>query len=659
MPEGMTITVSPREMVLIGRSTEIDIQLICTGAKAGVYDGLSLLVEGEGFLHWAEPHRLPFRFSVGEPKLTVKEARIDLGRIAPGATARGRIDLVPNEDAASSPPKVAFTASGVAPGVKVTEEPAEAKPGELSLGFKVEVSAEAKEGSGEARLRLAAGDALLSVPEVRVAFQVALPRVTVGGSLKVEAAAGEDASAELKLAPDPAAAALAPEVRVAVRKGLPQGVAVDVPVTVAKGHGPLPVRVRVAGDVAPGDYKTSLAISAKGVKVEPSEVALLVSVVRAPEPPPLSLPASLDLGDVPRSHAEELPGRFAVDLPPGFEGTDLVLEAGGSGKVVSDPFALKEGRNEVTFRYRPASLEAGEVVEFVRVLARRARRAREAGMIALRWRITDAHLSVREVRKPEPLPYRGGTASAALAVDASEDLKGRSVTLALSFERLPEGMEARLAEARADLVGGEQVVPVPFEVTGARPGSYRGKIEVALEGGIVLATAPLTLVVRPLAVSVHVDGDLEGLSHGNDGSVAIVATVDEAVTAPVEIAVTVDRAGLPEDVSVQTLETASLRRAGDVRVPVKVRIAPGAPAGTWRPRVSLAAGDGVVVEPSSVELVVVVPEPKIVTASLVPSDSRKSLWSIVSLVALALTALTALYVGRSKDDMLIDTSPSR
>ena len=42
----MTITGSPREMVLVGRSTEIDLQLICTGAQAGMYDGTALLGEG-------------------------------------------------------------------------------------------------------------------------------------------------------------------------------------------------------------------------------------------------------------------------------------------------------------------------------------------------------------------------------------------------------------------------------------------------------------------------------------------------------------------------------------------------------------------------------------------------------------------------------------
>lgn len=657
LPEGMTVTVSPREMILVGRSTEIDLQLICTGAKPGAYDGLAVLVEGDGMLHWAEPRRLPLRFRVGEPRLTIKQARIDLGRIAPGATASGHIDFVPNEDAAASPPKVNFTVATAPQGVKVDPLPFVAAAGELGVGFVVKVPAEAKEGAGECKLKIDAGDAMLSAPDVRVVFQVAPPRVAVSGSLKVEAVAGEDVTAELSLTPDSAAAAIAAEVRAVAKKGLPAGVTVESPAVVAKGQMPLPVRVRVAGDVAPGDYKTTLTLSARGVKVDPAEVPLTVKVVLAPEPPQLNLPASLDLGDVPRNHGTELTGRFPVDLPPGFDGTDLVLESGGSGKVVSEPTPLVEGRNEVVFRFEPASIEPGEQVGFVRVLARRARRAREAGMIALRWRFTDAELAVKEVKKPQPLPFRGGTADASLAIEASEDLKGKAIALKLSFERLPEGMEAKLASAQVEITGGVQVVPLPFEVTGARPGSYRGKVELALESGHVLATAQIPLVVKPLAVAVQVEGSLEGLSPADDRAVALVASVEEALGAPIDLAVKIDRAGLPEEVTIQTLETASLRRAGDVRVPVKFRVGEGARAGTYHPRVSLTAEEGIVVEPATIEFDVVVPQPKVTTAALVPpSDPRRSLWGIVAVIALALTALTALYVGRSKDDLLIDTA---
>jgi hypothetical protein len=417
------------------------------------------------------------------------------------------------------------------------------------------------------------------------------------------------------------------------------------------------VRVRVAGDVAEGDYKTTLALSAKGVKVDPAEVTLSVRVVRPQEPPELRLPASLDLGDVPKDHAQELVGTFPLDLPEGFAGTDIVLESGGSAKVVSEPTPLAPGQNEVTFRLRPASVEPGEQIEFVRVLARRGRRAREAGMIALRWRITDGKLAVKEVRKPEPLPFRGGSAEAALAIEASEDLKGTAVTMKLSFEKLPEGMAATLSGAQAELAGGVQVVPVRFDVTGARPGAYRGKLELALESGLVLATAQVPIVVKPLAVAVQVEGNLEGLAHDADRSVTLVVTVDEALVQGIDVAVNIDRAGLPEAVSIQTLKTASLRPAGEVRVPVKFRVAPEAEAGTWHPRVSLESEEGVVIDPSTVDLKVVVPEHTVIAASLVqPTESKTSFWGVLGLVALALTAAAAIYVGRSKDDLLLQVN---
>jgi hypothetical protein len=654
LPDGMTVTVSPREMVLVGRSTEIDLQLICTGAKAGAYDDIAVLVEGAGLLHWVEPRRVPLHFRVGEPRITVKQARVDLGRVAPGATVTGKVALVPNEDAAASPPSVGFTVTRAPAGVKFAPAKAEAQAGELVIGFTVTVPEDAREGTAECRLRLDAGDTALSVPELKVVYQVAPPRVAVGGALKLEAAAGEDATGELTLAPDAAAAAIAPEVRAAIRKALPEGVSVEAPAVVAKGETALSVRVRVAADVAEGEYRTTLGITANGVKVDPAEVALSVRVVRPQEPPQLRLPASLDLGDVPKDHAQELVGTFPLELPEGFAGTDIVLESGGSAKVVSEPTPLALGQNEVTFRLRPASVEPGEQIEFVRVLARRGRRAREAGMIALRWRITDGKLAVTEVRKPEPLPFRGGTAEAALAIETSEDLKGKAVTMKLSFEKLPDGMEATLAGTKAELAGGVQVVPVRFDVTGARPGAYRGKLEVALESGLVLATAQVPIVVKPLAVAVQVEGSLEGLAHDADRSVTLIVTADDAVVEGVDVAVNVDRAGLPEEVSIQTLKTASLRRAGEVRVPVKFRVAPEAQAGTWRPRLTLEAEDGVVIEPSTVDLTVVVPEHTVVAASLgQPTESKTSFWGVLGLVALVLTAAAALYVGRSKDDLLL------
>jgi hypothetical protein len=158
-------------------------------------------------------------------------------------------------------------------------------------------------------------------------------------------------------------------------------------------------------------------------------------------------------------------------------------------------------------------------------------------------------------------------------------------------------------------------------------------------------------------VAVHVEGSLEGLAHGADRSVTIVVTVDDPVDPGVDVAVNLDRAGLPEEVSIQTLKTASLRRAGEVRVPVKFRVAPEAQAGTWRPRVSLEAEEGVVVDPATVDLTVAVPEHSVVVAAVVePSAAKRSLWGVFALVALALTAAASLYVGRSKDDLLLQVN---
>jgi hypothetical protein len=202
-----------------------------------------------------------------------------------------------------------------------------------------------------------------------------------------------------------------------------------------------------------------------------------------------------------------------------------------------------------------------------------------------------------------------------------------------------------------------QVLPVAFEVTGARPGSYRGKIEVALDTGLIVASAQVPLVVNPLNVAVAVDGSLDGFAPTADRAVTLVLTVEDAIVRPIEVAVTVDRAGLPPGVSIQTLETTALRRAGDARVPVKFRTAAGAQAGTWHPKVSLSAGEGIVIEPSSVELTVVVPPSTVAVASLVePGDSQRSLWVLLSVLAVALTALSAHYVGRSKDDMLLQAN---
>jgi hypothetical protein len=74
--------------------------------------------------------------------------------------------------------------------------------------------------------------------------------------------------------------------------------------------------------------------------------------------------------------------------------------------------------------------------------------------------------------------------------------------------------------------------------------------------------------------------------------------------------------------------------------------------------VVLDAQEGLAVQPRSFELTAVVPRPPVpIAASAGASDPQRSLWGILGVIALALTAVTALYVGRTKDDMLLVPVP--
>jgi hypothetical protein len=655
LPGEMKVTMSPREIALVGRETEVDLQLICTGAVAGDYE-VALLAEGEGMLHWVEPRNLPLRFRVGKPRITLKDTKVDLGRVAPGTTANGRAVLSLNEDAAKSPPKLTLSVTSAPKGIIVEQVPADAAPGEMAVGFVVRVARAARQGAQECQLRIDAGDAPLSGRDVRVTFEVAAPRIEVAGSVAAQLGDGEETTVELALTPDAGAARLAPAVSAAVKGQLPVGLVVEAPKVAVRGKTTLKVRVRAGKSVAEGAYRAALVLSSPGVQVAPAEVPIDVVVGQPPEPPHLDLPASLDLGDVPATSAAELQGRFTVELPPGNDGTDLVIEY-GSGKVVSGVVPLVAGANEVAFRLRPRAVEMGEHVEFVRVLARRGQLAREAGMIALRWRVTEGRVTVHDVRKPEAIAFRGGTTEATLTIEASEDFRGKELATRVSFDALPEGMAVTHEPTPVRLVEGPQVVPVPFTVAGARPGSYRGKVEFVLDAGTVLASAPIPLTVRPLVVKAEVEGDLAGLAVGADRTATIILTMDEAPPEPLELTLQVDRSGLPDELAVLAAETVSVRRVGAQRTPVRLRAAEGAPLGTWRPRVSIKAVEGVVVEPRSFELeTTVVAAPVVPPPPPPPSDPRRSIWLGVAVAALALTAFTAIYVGRSKDDMLLQAN---
>ena len=608
LPEGMAVDVEPREAVLSAETTEIDLKIRCTGARAGVHDRLALVVEGEeGTLHWIETPRVGLRFDVVRPRIDVGSAELAFGRLAPGMSREMTLTLVAPGDASKTRPRVRLSVAGGDGAVRlpVPEVQASAR---TEVVVALEVPKDAAEGERFCRVILHADDAEIVPGAIDVTWNVGWGRVAVGtDELALDRVqAGREVETVVTLVPDPETARLGLTMQCEAKVFAARGVSVAVPETV-RLDGPVrvPVRVTVPVQAPGGRYDVRLRFAApEGVKVEPADVPLALDVVEAAA---VSLPALVDLGDVPASQAREIAGRMELAVGPRHAGLDLELTA-AEGETTIEPrvIRLTEGTLAVPVTLRTVDVTSGAHTASFDAFVTEDGRREKVGTVAVRWRVLETYFKVQSWAGPAAVPHGDHTVTATLVVNASADLAGGRLRVAPLLDGLAPGMQVALGEAEVGIEGGMQAIPVTLKVTGARTGVYEGKLELGFASGMEGMTPPdplpLRLSVAGTTVYVACEGGLDGMIADTERTLVLVLTAS-GVTQPAMLSLGLDRARLPGTVEIDMPATARVERDGVTRVPLRVRVHRNVDAGTWEPHIEIKAmTEGVAVTPESLPL---------------------------------------------------------
>ncbi|MHC4164584.1 MAG: COG1470 family protein [Planctomycetota bacterium] len=654
LPKGMALSVKPSEKEMTGETTIFDLSIRCKGAQGGVYEA-TILVNGErGGLHWVEPAQMRFSFEVLQGTLAASSRALDFGRIMPGASASRSLGLEGNKVARITGAKVAVEVVDVPEGVEVTLDKKTLGTGD-EVGVTVAVPADAGDGPYECRLRLVSGRyASVDTSEVKLTYRVGYGKIVLGGD-KLDFASlqpGRDAKAELSLTPDAETAALGPQVRLVVTGDLPGDVEFDVARDL-KLDGPrtLPVTVRVPAGLKSGTYRGELHFSAPaGVQVEPATLPITLRVV---EPATLSLPAVVDLGDVPLSRARTLEGVLEVSVPEHQAGGKLELVAADGVETVVEPRVakLKLGANVLTVRLKTVDVSAGERQARFDVYLSQGNARSAVGAVTFRWRVRESFFRVQNWAGPAAVTSGTSDVTANLVVESSADLAGKKAHLAQLLEGLAPGMAVTLEPTEVTLNGGLQTIPVRLKVKGARAGKYQGELSVGLASqveGVEPAALPLALDVAGATVHVTCEGGLKGLRSNEERTMTLVITA-AGVPTPVALDVAFDRGGLPEAIAADVPATVRITEPdGVTRVPLRFVVADGAPSGRWQPRLVLKAQtDGVAVSPETVTMRAELPalRPPVVKERTF-DNTATALWVGIAAGVVILIGLAAFLLGR-------------
>jgi hypothetical protein len=417
----------------------------------------------------------------------------------------------------------------------------------------------------------------------------------------------------------------------------------------------LPVTVRVPAGLASGTYRGELHLSAPtGVQVEPATLPITIRVVALAT---VSLPAVVDLGDVPLSRARTLEGVLEFTAPEQQAGGRLELVAADGDETVIEPRVaeLKSGANALTVRLKTVDVGAGErQARFDAYLSRDGARTK-VGAVSFRWRVRESFFRVRNWAGPAAVTSGTSDVTANLVVESSADLAGKKAHLAQLLPGLAPGMAVTLHPTEVTLQGGLQTIPVRLQVKGARAGKYQGELSVGLASqvdGVEAAALPLALEVAGATVHVTLEGGLKGLRPNDERTMTLVITA-AGVPTPVDLDVTLDRRGLPEAIAADVPATVSITEPV-TRVPLRFLAADGAPSGRWKPRfVVKAQTDGIAVSPEAVTVPAELPAPqapvvreRTVVKERAVHSTTTALWVGIAAGVVILIGLAAFLLGQ-------------
>jgi hypothetical protein len=382
-------------------------------------------------------------------------------------------------------------------------------------------------------------------------------------------------------------------------------------------------------------------------------------VLRIVEPATLSLPAVVDLGDVPRTRARTLEGVLEVSVPEERAGGRIELVAADGGKTVVEPRVaeLEAGANALTVRLKAADVSTGEREARFDVFLSQGGARSMVGAVTFRWVVRESVFRVQNWAGPAAVTVGTADVTANLVVESSEDLAGRKVHLAQLLEGLAPGMTVKLQPTEVKLSGGLQTIPVRLQVSGGRAGQYRGELSIGLANhaeGVEPATLPLTLDVAGATLHVACEGGLKGLRPDEERTITLVITA-AGVPAPVEVDLQLERAGMPDAIAADVPATVQVTEAdGVTRVPLRFRAGDGAPSGRWQPRLVLEAqADGIAIAPDTLTMRAELPAPqppvvkeRTVVRERAVDNTATALWVGIAAGVVVLIGLAAFLLGQ-------------
>ena len=495
------VAKAPRTRLTRARST-FAVDLSGRARKGARYPGAHVRVEPAGNAPvWVTGSRVAVEVGGDYAQATVEAEEVAYGRVDRGTSAVREVRFVPNARARNRGARVALEVLDVPTDVDVTVEPRAIVLGEAaSVTVRVAPRGVAAPGTYESRIVLKPQEGLaLDRRELRVRYEVGHGGVRLQEKELAfgDVVRGTDAVQRLTLVPDQGAIETGAEIEATV-EGFGEGVEVEVqPRFTLFGKTALEVRVRVSSMHEHGPVEGVLRFAASGnVRVLPDEVPVTIEVV---PPPDVALTRHVDIGTVRQSQLQGHPFSFAVDIDPAHHGTVIEFVPADPGtQVLPTQVRLREGRQQMHLKLRTDKASEGKQTARFTVFSLRDGSRRAEGEVQFAWTVEESFVRVLEWKQPEPLDPKETVVEGTLVVDASPDLRGRTIRIGARFEEA--GRRTRIAPVQDsfDLIGGIQTVPVEIDVVAADAGEHGGFLDLEIDDaeGVQNGLKPVAVRIR-------------------------------------------------------------------------------------------------------------------------------------------------------------------
>ncbi|MHC4407642.1 MAG: vWA domain-containing protein [Planctomycetota bacterium] len=498
---GATLTAMPlRTTLKRGRST-VAVTLSGFRPAGARYSGAHLRVDGVGpWPVWVTGSRIALDAGPDTARATLDATELRFERVDRGTQMGKILRIVPNDSAKRRRSQIGFEVREVPADVDVTVDPPMVRlDRDQDVTIRVAPRPGSTPGTYESRIVLEPRDGLrLQNKEIRIRYKIG------HGSIRIENAAlafgkvsrGTDKIVQLSLVPDLGAVESGARVKVSA-EGVPTGVDLEFQEKFTLfGKSALEVRARVSSFREDGPIEALLRFEATGnVRMIPETVPITIEVV---PPPSVKLGDTVEIGRVRQSQLDGYVFSFPVDIDPAHHGTVVELVPQTPGTRLDPPqVRLSEGRQWLRFKLVSSQRDEGAQSAQFAVFAVRDGSRRSEGHIRLVWTVEESYVRFIEWQDPAPLASEANVVIGRMMLDASPDLRGRSIELRTRF---PQGeSKARIAAVleAVELLGGSQTVPVPIDVVSAAPGEYDGVIELSMSdpSGIRVTVKPIPIKV--------------------------------------------------------------------------------------------------------------------------------------------------------------------